>query len=133
MVRMPFSHARRDLTSPDWELLAVNERDAIKLESNEGPNTRSPTNTKSRLLNTGWRFTVVGGAISSTVVLAINLGSTIWAVRHYKVENGVGTLQQGDCDVVRRQSMAFHLVINVLSTVLLAASNFCMVRHNDEL
>src|SRR4051812_17828327 len=34
----------------------------------------------------------------------------------------------GDCDKVARMTTALHLLINILSTLLLGASNFCMQR-----
>ncbi|OJJ46443.1 hypothetical protein ASPZODRAFT_2129457 [Penicilliopsis zonata CBS 506.65] len=35
---------------------------------------------------------------------------------------------RGDCDVAERWNTALHVIINILSTVILAASNYCMQR-----
>ncbi|KAJ5601238.1 hypothetical protein N7510_010772 [Penicillium lagena] len=74
-----------------------------------------------------WRLTIFGAVALGVVVLAFNLGFTLWAVGHRNLESGVGTLNDGKCDQVRDQSIALHLIINILSTILLGASNYCMV------
>lgn len=60
------------------------------------------------------------------MVLFINLILTIWAISSSEVQNGLGTLQDGKCK--RTASLIFwaHLVINILSTILLGASNYSM-------
>ena len=60
------------------------------------------------------------------MVFVLNLILTIWAVLRSPVQNGLGTLQDGSCK--RTASLTFwaHLVINVLSTLLLGASNYSM-------
>ena len=40
--------------------------------------------------------------------------------------NGLGTLQQASCADVKKTDMWLHLLINVLGTLLLGASNYCM-------
>ncbi|KAI9801518.1 MAG: hypothetical protein M1833_002750 [Piccolia ochrophora] len=42
--------------------------------------------------------------------------------------HGVGTLMEGDCDVVKRLDIWIHLLLNILSAMLLGASNYCMQR-----
>ncbi|KAK0670153.1 hypothetical protein QBC41DRAFT_273392 [Cercophora samala] len=62
------------------------------------------------------------------VILISNLASTIFAISRYGSENGVGLLYEGDCNVVKSLDQWIHLLINVLSTGLLSASNYCMQR-----
>ena len=38
-----------------------------------------------------------------------------------------GVLYEGSCSKVKKLGIGLHFVINILSTVLLAASNYCMV------
>ena len=76
---------------------------------------------------TGWRFGITFGSINATIVLLINLGITLWAVgSHKKAPNGGFVLYRGDCTKAKHINTAAHLLINILSTVLLSASNYCM-------
>ncbi|KAL8916213.1 MAG: hypothetical protein Q9208_008642 [Pyrenodesmia sp. 3 TL-2023] len=59
-------------------------------------------------------------------VFLINLIVTIWAAARYDIENGIGTIHDGSCDSTKSLSLWSHLAINVLSTALLSASNYCM-------
>lgn len=75
----------------------------------------------------GWRFTVFLAFIASLVVLLLNLGFLLYTVAHHRQKDQKGVLYQGDCVKVQHMSTGFHLLVNVLSTALLAASNFGMV------
>ncbi|KAE8405751.1 hypothetical protein BDV37DRAFT_292944 [Aspergillus pseudonomiae] len=76
----------------------------------------------------GWRFTLALASFASVIVLAFNLGFVIWAAVHRKVEGNRGTLHEGNCEKVQHMSTGLHFAINILSTSLLGASNYCMVR-----
>jgi hypothetical protein len=74
---------------------------------------------------TGWRFSVIRGAIAAFVVFSINLGALLWArVNLEETENGIAELYEGSCSKVRLLNTAIHLIINVLSTLLLGCSNY---------
>ncbi|KAK1830203.1 hypothetical protein QBC39DRAFT_285692 [Podospora conica] len=60
------------------------------------------------------------------IILFTNLGLTIFAVSRYGSENGVGLIYEGDCDKVRTLDQWIHLLINLLGTGMLSASNYCM-------
>ncbi|KAF2807166.1 uncharacterized protein BDZ99DRAFT_447454 [Mytilinidion resinicola] len=62
----------------------------------------------------------------SAIVLIVNIVWTAWAMSKNNTRNGIGTLFQGDCGVVKKLDLWLHLLINILSTVLLGSSNFCM-------
>lgn len=96
------------------------------LDSNETSLKKSKASWR-RKLPTGWRFGVTTSAISATSVFLINLIVLIWAILHNggQVE-GKGTLYNGSCQDTRRLNTGVHLLINVLSTMLLGASNYCM-------
>ncbi|KAK3899103.1 hypothetical protein C8A05DRAFT_46749 [Staphylotrichum tortipilum] len=52
---------------------------------------------------------------------------TAWAgTQHEPDGNGIGILFEGSCSRVRTLNTALHVVINALSSVLLAGSNYCM-------
>lgn len=40
--------------------------------------------------------------------------------------HGIYTLKEGECETISRTSIALHLVVNILSSSLLAASNYTM-------
>lgn len=58
--------------------------------------------------------------------MVVNLTLTIWASRHYGVQDGLGTIREGSCSETKNLAMWIHLGINVLSTLLLGASNYTM-------
>ncbi|KAK6225711.1 hypothetical protein QIS74_01758 [Colletotrichum tabaci] len=60
------------------------------------------------------------------LILITNLSLTIFAVASYGSENGVGLIYHGDCSTVKRLDQWIHLLINLLGTGMLSASNYCM-------
>lgn len=64
-------------------------------------------------------------ATSSTVLLT-NLVALIVLEVTYKAERGVVPMYEGSCSLVKSLDIVAHLFINILSTVLLGASNLCM-------
>lgn len=75
-----------------------------------------------------WRNSVLIFAGSATAVFFLNLAFTIWTVAFGGAGgiDGIGVFAEGDCGNIRAGNIVVHLLINVLSTVLLAGSNFCM-------
>lgn len=93
----------------------------------------------------GWKFTAFLAFLTSLIVLSFNVGFLLYTITHpwqedralYPVqyENEYNNqrnkvVYEGDCDKVHRFSIGLHLLINLLSTALLSASNFGMVRRN---
>ena len=74
----------------------------------------------------GWRTGLMISACCTGFVFLLNLILTIWATQAFGVENGYGTLLSGECSKTKTASTWIHLAINVLSTLLLSASNYCM-------
>ncbi|KAH9230485.1 hypothetical protein K456DRAFT_55561 [Colletotrichum gloeosporioides 23] len=60
------------------------------------------------------------------LILMTNFGLTIFAVASYGSSNGVGLIYQGDCSNVKKLDQWLHLLINLLGTGMLSASNYCM-------
>jgi len=75
----------------------------------------------------GWRFTIFLAFITSLIVFLFNLGFMLYTISHHRQDDTKGTLYQGDCEKVQNLDIGFHLLINILSTALLSASNFGMV------
>jgi len=63
---------------------------------------------------------------ASVVVLLFNIVFLIFTTVRAQQGQDVA-LSRGDCEQVHRLSVGFHWIINALSTILLAASNFGMV------
>ena len=74
----------------------------------------------------GYHFGVIWCAVASGTVCLINIFLTIWGARTYEVSGQVGTIQEGSCNTTKTLATWAHLVINVLSTLLLGASNYSM-------
>ena len=89
-----------------------------QIEDDENKSWRIWLSKRSRalLLHTG----VVG------IILLVNFALTLWGVKHYAYLHGVATIYQGSCAFVKRLDLWLHLLINLLSTGMLMASNYCM-------
>jgi hypothetical protein len=75
----------------------------------------------------GWRFGILSGSILAFLVLCINASATIYGgIDSEENDDGRKVLYQGDCEEVRQINWGLHLMINVLSTLLLSASNYGM-------
>jgi disulfide bond formation protein DsbB len=72
----------------------------------------------------GWRFGVLNFTIWASIVFVINLVVTVWGSVLHKTAEGV--LDQGDCGRIKTLNSGIHILINVLSTILLSGSNYCM-------
>lgn len=109
--------------SPDADAKPKDRDSYISLLSTrDGP--ASPPRAK---YSRGWRFGVLACASGACTVFLINLVATIWTL----VTHGVGVggrqvLYQGSCEETRKLNLGVHLLINVLSTILLSSSNYCM-------
>lgn len=75
---------------------------------------------KSRV--TGWKPGVINFAICACVVLIINMVVSIWGSAAYKRK----VLTEGNCEQIKRLNSGLHVLINILSTILLSGSNYCM-------
>ena len=74
----------------------------------------------------GYHFGVLLCAYTAVTVTVINLAFLIWAISKSGLREDLGTLQDGNCGRIQKSSLWIHLAINVLSTILLSASNYTM-------
>jgi hypothetical protein len=81
--------------------------------------------SKKRKLR-GWRFGLAMSASSAIFVLLTNVLLMIGAVSASKPDRDIGTLYIGSCGIVNKWNLALHLLINILSSILLSASNYAM-------
>ena|ERR1700761_7245999 len=74
-----------------------------------------------------WRRSILLGAFFCGISLVVNVAATIVASRSHMDTDGYRrTLFRGDCTKARRLNNVVHLGINLLSTILLASSNYAM-------
>ncbi|ORY11501.1 hypothetical protein BCR34DRAFT_513729 [Clohesyomyces aquaticus] len=76
----------------------------------------------------GWRGGVLVAVLIASIVLLINVILAIVAATVWKPVSGIATAYTGDCGKARGWTTAIHLLINLLSSLLLGASNYCMQR-----
>ena len=74
----------------------------------------------------GWHMGVALCASTAGTVLVVNVIVTIWGTAKFGVHGTLVTIQDGDCSKSKKLSLWLHLAINILSTLLLGASNYCM-------
>jgi hypothetical protein len=107
----------------------LSQRDVLKRFPNNlqsGLNWKGLSRAKKNWLS-DWRLGLVIGCRASGLVLIINfIILSVAASRYGGFENGIGTLAKGLPASMSRLSTAYHILINLLSTVLLTSSNYCM-------
>ncbi|KAF7955727.1 hypothetical protein EAE96_004651 [Botrytis aclada] len=81
---------------------------------------------RAKVNHTGWRAGVRYCSGTALGVFAVNLTLLIWAVLKNGVDGGYSILYRGNCQHAQSLSTALHILINVLSTILLSASNYTM-------
>ncbi|MCJ1261513.1 hypothetical protein MMC22_001377, partial [Lobaria immixta] len=72
-----------------------------------------------------WRVSVLLCTLTALFTFLVNLALAIWASSK-GLKGGIATIQSGDCDTTKRLDLWLHLGINLLSTMLLGASNYTM-------
>lgn len=74
----------------------------------------------------GWRTGAYSAAGLALVSLGINVVAAVWLKRHPNASSNLVEVYKGDCGQVSRMDMWIHLLINIISTLLLGGSNYCM-------
>ena len=75
----------------------------------------------------GWRFGVLTGLLTTTFVLLANIILVLLgAFCHGGYRDGVADLAKGYSYSISAINAAYHIIINILSTLLLGASNYSM-------
>ena len=76
----------------------------------------------------GWRGGVVLAISATSFVLLLNIIFAIIAGAAHHSEPGFTTIYRGSCEVYERTYTGLKVLVNIFSTVLLGASNYCMQR-----
>ena len=109
--------------SPSVPLLKIHDTSPLKPLP---PRPVSDLQKWSRKLPNSWRAGVSTGATLATLVLLINISVTAWGGRKVDTVDGIGIIYQGSCTKSKSLTLWIHLAINILSTLLLGASNYAM-------
>ena len=65
-------------------------------------------------------------SVTAVLIFLINLTGTAVLRRKWGSNDDINDIFQGDCSRTEKISAGLHVIINVLSTLLLGASNMCM-------
>jgi hypothetical protein len=88
-----------------------------------------PENKRAQTFRT-WRsqkdILLTTATLTSISVLLVNVVITIVVETKYRPTGGVVSMYEGSCSWVKNVDIVSHILINVLSTLLLGASNLCM-------
>lgn len=98
-------------------------KDALDQDS-ERPEKRMTWFRRYQKRLSGWRVGALNFAVWAAIVFSINLIITASVFSTRKTNQDV--LSEGDCGNIKRLNSVFHAIINVLSTILLSGSNYCM-------
>jgi hypothetical protein len=93
-----------------------------RVKSTRSLKLSSLRNTRGR----GWYSGAIVIATLFGIVFLVNLSLAIWATAAHSTPNGIGTFFEGHCGKTGSWSKWSHFAINVLSSVLLTGSNYCM-------
>jgi hypothetical protein len=74
----------------------------------------------------GWKIGVKACTAITGIVLIANTASTIFVFVNYNFNGGLHVIHEGSCPYAKRLNLLLHLLINILGSILLAASNYCM-------
>ena len=91
-------------------------------------NSESKLHAKSRLrrFRGGWRTSVSWGIAGIIAVLIVNVTILAWLYSESLVTGSTVVVHEGSCAQTTKVSTWCHLAINLLSTLMLGASNFGM-------
>ncbi len=122
----PHSSPPSEATAPDREF-----RTALLSRYLADPQvsaSSSRVHRKPRRKLQGWRFGVALASTSAITAFIVNLGLAVagYVFYHHDMTSGIGTVYNGDCSTVDTLATALHILINILSSMLLSASNYTM-------
>lgn len=120
----------------DVELQSLEHRSALLSEEynahpRERPSSIQSGNTDLRSVPPRWKIGIRYCAFSGILVLLMNttfllVGESRAGFPSFSSNQGKRTVYDGQCDTTKKINIGVHLLINVLSTILLSASNYCM-------
>lgn len=76
----------------------------------------------------GWRLGILSGTVMATIVLILNIVLVVQfrSISGHDDHQVPNTVFEGNCNKTKRLNIGLHFLLNILSTVLLGASNYAM-------
>lgn len=88
---------------------------------------RSPLSRwRDRYSNAGWRTEMIRVAVFSTSLWLLNIIIYIVLFAKYGADRGSGLLMEESCSSVQHANTAIHAALNIVTSLMLGASNFAM-------
>ncbi|KAF9061623.1 hypothetical protein BDP27DRAFT_1485813 [Rhodocollybia butyracea] len=115
-----FVPAEDNYETESWDMQQLDTNSASQ------PNKQLKTNEVRSCMPTGWHFGAWIATLQAGVVLLINIITLLVCLGKTGGSIGIAQIFEGDCNTVDHATLGIHLVINVLSTLLLSASNYVM-------
>ncbi|KAJ5221343.1 uncharacterized protein N7469_010230 [Penicillium citrinum] len=106
------------MTSDAIHLAAYNE------QTHQGNESAKPR-PFSKILQ-GWRLQIVISIAAATIIFSINVASLLIIRAKYPLVHDSVAFYTGSCRIAGRPTIMAHFIINMMSTILQAASNFSM-------
>lgn len=125
-------NSKKGVAAADIELQSLEHRDALLSdEYNAHPRKASSESSIVRSTHPRWKIGVRYCALAASLVFLMNTifllaGEGRSGFPTLDSNEGKRVLYDGQCDTTKKINIGVHLLINILSTVLLGASNYCM-------
>lgn len=108
---------------PKQKLSLVSRNDELEHQIGDDTAENVKQSLKEWVLE-AWKFTLTSGTFVATLILLINAITLIVISAKYPLIDGKVTFFTGSCQTTSTVNTVAHVVINVLSTILFAYSNF---------
>jgi hypothetical protein len=73
-----------------------------------------------------WKRSLYVFVVSVGLIFLTNTAFLIWAVTNCELNDGKGVSYEASCPKIRQGNIGIHLLVNVLGTLLLGASSYCI-------
>ncbi|KAK2772259.1 hypothetical protein CKAH01_13962 [Colletotrichum kahawae] len=73
-----------------------------------------------------WQKSALAFSTAAFTIFIINLPFVLWATLSVPIQDGIGIISEQSCASIKAWNTAIHIIINIISTILLAGSNYCM-------
>jgi hypothetical protein len=124
----PFLIHDEDHANSGTKSLPTTSNSEIGIDCDEGVTTKHSRAQKLGFLNTKrWRFGLHAGLFASIVVLLSNMALLLTGIiARDDAFKGISTIAKGETKRITTMSTAYHVLINILSTILLTSTNYAM-------